>query len=122
MASDNDAPKVTTIAGVALFTIAGFVLLALLPWAEIGMPTGAHLPAVVIGPFNLDLNAVPVHGLYDASAGFLNGMLTKLKNDPNASFYAYSFFLGIALIAAPIGLSLVGREEAEEKTILPVKK
>jgi hypothetical protein len=31
-------------------------------------------------------------------------------------------FMGLAMVAAAIAIVIVGREEAEEKTVLPVKK
>jgi hypothetical protein len=36
--------------------------------------------------------------------------------------YAYALFMGLAMVAAAIAIVIVGREEAEEKTVLPVKK
>ncbi len=36
--------------------------------------------------------------------------------------YAYSLFMFVSLVIASIAIVLIGREDAEEKTILPVKK
>jgi len=36
--------------------------------------------------------------------------------------YAYALFLFAAMIVAAVAIVLIGREDAEEKTILPVKK
>jgi hypothetical protein len=102
--------------GVLLFFGVGFLLLPMLPWAELGLTSG---PAQ-IGPFTISLSALD--GLYKAAFDVLPERLKTLKDDPNYSFYVYSFILGLAMISASIGLNLVGREESEEKTILPVKK
>jgi len=109
-----------TIVGTGLFFVAGFILLPLLPWAEIGLNVGEALKPVTIGPFSLDLK--PLNGLYETVFSALPERLKNLKDDPNYPFYIYSFFLGIAMTCAAIGLALVGREEAEEKTVLPAKK
>jgi len=52
---------------------------------------------------------------------FMNSLIFQMKNG-HFGDYAYSFFLALALVVASIGIVLIGREEAEEKTILPVKK
>jgi hypothetical protein len=122
MANDKGSAGMIAQVGVILFFVIGFILLPLLPWAEIGLPTGAQLPPIVIGPFSIDLNALHLNGLYDAANSQLPQLVKKVQNDPNYQFCVYSFFLGMAMIASAIGLHLVGREESEEKTVLPAKK
>lgn len=112
----NKSTGLLATIGVLLFFGVGFLLLPMLPWAELGLKSG---PAQ-IGPFSVSFSAFD--GLYKAAYDGLPERLKNLKDDPNYSFYVYSFFLGIAMISASIGLNLVGREESEEKTILPVKK
>lgn len=40
----------------------------------------------------------------------------------NFPYYVYSVFLGLAMLAGAIAIQAVGREDSEEKTILPIKK
>jgi hypothetical protein len=40
----------------------------------------------------------------------------------NFGDYAYSLFMCMAMTAAAIAIVLVGKEDAEEKTVLPLKK
>ena len=101
--------------------IAGFGLLVLLVWAEMGLPSGTQAAILQIGPFSLDLNGLKV--LFDSVNGMLPAFVKKVQGDPNYNFYVYSFLLGIAFIVAGVGLHLLGREDdEEEKTVLPVKK
>lgn len=121
--SDKNESALMLTRVLAFVCAAACLLLAFfLPWAEIGLPFGDKLPSVAIGPFLIDLNAMHLNGWYDAAHGQLKDLPEKLKNDPNLKFYVYSFLLGVAMIAAAIGLNLIGREESEEKTVLPVKK
>jgi len=125
MPKDNGSARMIASVGVIIFFVIGFILLPILPWAEIGgsnLPAGAHLPPIVVGPFSIDLNSLGLNGLYDAVSNQLPMVVKKVENDPNYQYYVYSFFLGVAMIAAAIGLHLMGREESEEKTVLPVKK
>jgi hypothetical protein len=40
----------------------------------------------------------------------------------NFGDYAYCLFMGLAITIAAIAIVMIGREDAEEKTVLPVKK
>ena len=42
--------------------------------------------------------------------------------DPNYPYYAYGLFLGVAMFLASIAILAIGRYEAEEVTVIPVKK
>ncbi len=48
--------------------------------------------------------------------------LKKMGAESRFGDYAYSLVMAIAMVAAAIGIAAVGREEAEEKLVLPVKK
>jgi hypothetical protein len=48
--------------------------------------------------------------------------LKKAGAESRFGDYAYSLVMGLAMVAAAIGIAAIGREEAEEKTVLPVKK
>lgn len=110
----------------ALVIIGALVCLAftgLMPWAELGM-NGAF------DNWPLWLRWISEHtGIVlpnYASAGNLatdwTGYLQKAGAEKNLGDYAYSLVMGVAMIGAAIGIAAIGREEAEEKTVLPVKK
>jgi hypothetical protein len=110
----------------ALVIIGALVCLAftgLMPWAELGM-NGAF------DNWPLWLRWISEHtglGLPDynsvASVGAdWTSFLKKAGAETNLGDYAYSLVMGVAMIGAAIGIAAIGREEAEEKTILPVKK
>jgi hypothetical protein len=94
-----------------------------MPWAELGM-NGAF------DNWPLWLRWTSEHtgiGLptYSSAAGLATDWTSYLQKngaDKNLGDYAYSLVIGLAMIAAAIGIAAVGREEAEEKTVLPVKK
>lgn len=89
-----------------------------MPWAELGLPTTA---ADFPGPMKAMVEALGLTGLFESvRQQVVNGIL-KVEHDPNFNFYVYSFFMGFAMIAAAIGICVVGREDAEEKTVLPTK-
>jgi hypothetical protein len=46
----------------------------------------------------------------------------EMNKDPNAPYYLYAVFLGVAMMLASVAINVIGREDAEEKTVLPVKK
>jgi hypothetical protein len=78
-------------------------------------------------------------GLHGMISGFFNSLtptlgtdLTKYLQDKGVSVnpkstaslgdYGYILFMGVALVVAGIGIMIIGKEDAEEKTVLPVKK
>ncbi|CAN5196545.1 hypothetical protein BH11CYA1_BH11CYA1_27610 [soil metagenome] len=115
--------KTIDIVLVVVGAIACLALTGLMPWAELGM-TGAHDAwPLWLRWINLNLG-VPLPS-YDPVAGLSTGWSEYLKKaGVESSFgdYAYSLVMGFALIAAAIGIAAIGREEAEEKTVLPIKK
>jgi len=121
---------------LALFTLG--LSLVFQPWAELGFCLDPKdiTTASLLGP--------PLHALADAYSG-LKGLGLKMqaqtvdqlteeahengvKPDPEwrnpvlSGDYAYVYFMSFALVAAAIAIILIGREDAEEKTVLPVKK
>jgi len=54
-----------------------------------------------------------------------NGLTAPPADDQTptvAGRYAYILFVAIAMVASAVAIILIGREDAEEKTVLPVKK
>lgn len=52
----------------------------------------------------------------------LQNLVDLYLKDPNYPYYAYGLFLGLAMFFASIAILAIGRYEAEEITVLPVKK
>jgi hypothetical protein len=93
--------KFLPIVIVLIFSVLCLCMALLMPWAELGFP--ASLPVLA------ELRQV---------------LASKLPGgeDPQVFvYYVYSLFLGVAMLSASVGLWLEGREESEEKTILPIK-
>lgn len=86
---------------VAIFAFLCLLATALMPWAELGLPAA--------GPFA---------SLRDP----VLSMFQHVQELPGMEYYVYAVMLALAMIAAAIAIGVIGRLEAEEKTILPVKK
>lgn len=118
--------------GIILLAFAGAVVAVsvLMAWSELGF-------AGTLPDWLADLTSRI--GLHGAISGFFNsltpglgGDLTKYLQDKGVSVnpkstaslgdYGYILFMGVALVVAGIGIMIIGREDAEEKTVLPVKK
>jgi hypothetical protein len=118
--------------GIILLAFAGAVVAVsvLMAWSELGF--AGKLP-----DWLADLTTRI--GLHGAISGFFNsltpglgGDLTKYLQDKGVSVnpkstaslgdYGYILFMGLALVVGGIGIMIIGREDAEEKTVLPVKK
>jgi hypothetical protein len=103
--------------------LAGLCLLLslfLLPWAELGF-NGAF-PPWLLGV----MQWLGVVALFDwlgkePFAIQIHEFLTK-QGACNFGDYAYSLFLFAALVAAAVAIILIGREDSEEKLLLPAKK
>jgi hypothetical protein len=94
--------KMLPILVVIVFSVVCLGMALLMPWAELGFP--ASLPQLM--------------QLREALMAKLPG-----GSDPQVFvYYVYSLFLAAAMVSASVGLWLEGREESEEKTLLPVKK
>ena len=50
------------------------------------------------------------------------GVSVNPKSTASLGDYGYILFMGVALTIAGIAIMIIGREDAEEKTVLPVKK
>jgi hypothetical protein len=118
--------------GIILLAFAGAVVAVsvLMAWSELGF-TGTTPDWLT------DLTSRI--GLHGAIAGFFNSItpslgedLTKYlqgkgvsvnpKSTASLGDYGYILFMGVALTIAGIAIMIIGREDAEEKTVLPVKK
>jgi|SRR6516225_9437610 hypothetical protein len=96
------------------------VSLILLPWAELGFK--GDFPAWLswlTGALGIDkcFNEL-------GNCQFAKDIQEYLVQQGAKNFgeYAYSLFLFIALVVAAIAIILIGREESEEKLLLPAKK
>jgi hypothetical protein len=94
------------------------VSIIMLPWSELGF-NGQFPPwlACVLDPIGVAkmFGSIPYgHALQE--------FLTKQGARDNFGDYAYALFMFAALIMAAVAIVLIGREDAEEKTILPLKK
>lgn len=118
--------------GIILLAFAGAVVAVsvLMAWSELGF-------AGTLPDWLADLTSRI--GLHGAISGFFNSLtpglgadLTKYLQDKGVSVnpkstaslgdYGYILFMGVALVVAGIGIMIIGKEDAEEKTVLPVKK
>jgi hypothetical protein len=94
------------------------VSLILMPWSELNF--SGNFPnwlAWAMDPLGVAsfFQSIPMG---DPLKEFLSAQGAKA----NFGDYAYVMFMGLAMVAAAIAIVIVGREEAEEKTVLPLKK
>ncbi len=118
--------------GIILLAFAGAVVAVsvLMAWSELGF-TGATpdwltdltsrigLHGTIAGFFN---SLTPTLGkeLTDYLTG--KGVSVNPKSTASLGDYGYILFMGVALTIGGIAIMIIGREDAEEKTVLPVKK
>jgi hypothetical protein len=100
--------KGLSVALIVLFGAACLLFTGLMPLAELGWLNANTQPGP---PQSLE----PIRA---AVAGFAG----ELQKDANFQYYIYALFLGLAMTAAAIAINVIGREDAEEKTVLPLKK
>lgn len=118
--------------GIILLAFAGVVLAVsgLMAWSELGfagtLPDWLNdllsrigLSKLVSDQFN---GLTPSLG--NDLLNFLKGKGVSVNPKSTASLgdYGYILFMGVALIVAGIGIMVIGREDAEEKTVIPMKK
>jgi len=118
--------------GIILLAFAGAVVAisVLMAWSELGftgtLPDWLHdltsrvgLQAPISGFFN---SLTPSLG--KDLIGYLEGKGVSVNPNSTASLgdYGYILFMGLALVLAGIAIMIIGKEDAEEKTVLPVKK
>ena len=119
---EEDLKSIKDLTLLALALICLLVSLILQPWAELGF-TGKFPPwlAWAMDPLHIakiftwlgeTTIAKNIHAYLTAQGAVAN----------NFGDYAYALFLFVALIAGAVAIVLIGREDAEEKTVLPVKK
>ena len=122
------------LAGLVLCLVASLLLM---PAAEL-MPAQANVPSAVaslspgLSPIRSDEVMQAYKGIAESFAQIKgwSGNLSELSNSPfeeNApgelrAYVLYAIGLSAALIAAAISITAVGRFDAEEKTVIPVKK
>ena len=97
-----------SVALIVLFGAACLFFSGLMPLAELGW-LNANAPQEA---------AQSLAPIREAVAGFAG----ELQKDKNFQYYIYGLFLGLAMTAAAIAINVIGREDAEEKTVLPLKK
>jgi hypothetical protein len=108
-----------TLIVCAIAALVFVVSIVFMPWSELGF-TG-NFPTWL----NWLMQPLGVDKLFNEMLPIGNQIRDFLKNagaTKNFGDYAYSLFIGFALTAAAIAIILVGKEDAEEKTILPLKK
>jgi hypothetical protein len=116
---DPKALKDFIILALALICVG--ISLVLQPFAELGF-TG-KFPGWLqwaMGPLGIskifsDLGQAEV-------SKSMQAFLVSQGAGKNFGDYAYALFLFAALCVAAVAIILIGREDAEEKTVLPVKK
>lgn len=123
----NDA-KLVIVGVVALMVVA--ISLTLMPWAESGfgfepqkLPEWSQHIFDANGPF-ASLKPLGDWAQQALTSKVDKGDLNKSNQiDPIlAGNYMYALAMGAAMTLAAIAIMYVGKEDAEEKTILPVKK
>jgi len=111
---------------IVLVVVGAVVCLAftgLMPWAELGMNgTFDNWPLWLRWVHENLLLPLPNYDQVANLGASWSEYLKKAGAESRLGDYAYSLVMGLAMIAAAIGIAAIGREEAEEKTILPVKK
>lgn len=109
---------------MCLFALGCLFASLLMPWAELHLPETAQQAKMMMPDFLRPLVEIlkPLGILLRPVRDWAVSRLPEANNPVEFSYYAYSFFLALALIAAAFAINAIGREDAEEKTILPVKK
>lgn len=123
---------------LAAFTVVVSVIFQ--PWAELGFcldPKDITTVSLLAGPLHWLSDQYSAFGLKDLGLKLQGQTVDDLteeakqngvKPDPDwknpvlSGDYAYVYFMSFSLVAAAIAIILIGREDAEEKTVLPVKK
>jgi len=124
---------------IGILAIATLVLSAVfMPWTELGFGLDKEEitdRSMLRGPLNaFAAKMEPMNGLAnDLKTNVVNNLNEEVKingGDPSpkwdkavkAGNYAYVLFMAAAMTTAALAIMMIGVEDAEEKTILPVKK
>lgn len=123
---------ILSLKGLVILGLGGVVLLTslLMAWSELGftgvfpdwlndLMTRLHLKEVTAGLFDT-LQKGPGADI----TKFLTSAGVSVNPNSTASLgdYGYIVFMSFALIAAGIAIIVIGKEDSEEITVLPVKK
>jgi len=108
-----------SIALVLVFAGACLFLTAYMPFAELGA-LNPHAPSGVSA--FLGVSAEEIAQAVQPMRELVAGLAGDLQKDQNFQYYTYAFFLCLAMTAAAVAINVVGREDSEEKTVLPLKK
>jgi hypothetical protein len=126
---------------VILMVVVAGISLIFQPWSELGFCLDPNdiTKASMLGPHLKTLaNTYDAMGMKDLGQKLQDQTITGLneeakenglkqpdpdwKNPVLSGDYAYVYFMSFSLLLAAIAIMLIGREDAEEKLILPVKK
>ena len=121
------SPKGIILLAFAAVIVSVSVLMA---WSELGF-TGTLPDWLTDLTTRLGLYK-PISDFFNSLTPGMGGDLTKFlqekgdsvnpKSTASLGDYGYILFMGLALTVAGIGIMVIGKEDAEEKTVLPVKK
>lgn len=125
----NSKPvTIVTTALVAMFAAAAVGLTVMMPASELlGWQTVKHVakpgdsPLLTFPPAEHLAHALTGLGDDACKAIWKKDFATMAKEDANVQYYAYSLFLGLALVAAGLAIAVIGRLDSEERTIIPQK-
>jgi len=115
--------KTIDIVLVVVGAVACLALTGLMPWAELGMDASFQNWPEWLKWLSINLN-IPLPD-YSNLANYASEWTEHLKKagaESRFGDYAYALVMGLAMIASAVGIAAIGREDGEEKTVLPVKK
>jgi hypothetical protein len=94
------------------------ISIVMLPWSELGF--NGHFPPWLAWA----LDPIGIGMFFDHIPGgkAIHDFLSQQGARDKFGDYAYALFMFAALIVAAVAIILIGREDVEEKTILPLKK
>lgn len=113
---------ILTPKGIAILVLAAVCVSAsvLMAWSELGY-TGKFPEWIAWLMQPLGISA-QFNQLSDGPGKELTEFLTKAGAKSNFGDYGYALFMFVAMCAAAIAIMIIGREDSEEKTVIPAKK
>ena len=115
--------KTINLVLVVAGALACLAFTGLMPWAELGMNAKFDNWPEWLRWLATNLNfSLPDYAAVSDLSTQCTAHLKKAGAETRFGDYAYALVMGLAMIGAAIGIGAIGREESEEKTILPVKK
>lgn len=111
----------------AILAIVGGVLCLVItlamPWAELGMNASFDKWPEWLRWLHINAGIpLPDYAFMSGYATQWTEYLKKAGAENKFGDYAYSLIIGVAMVASAIGMTAIGREDGEEKLVLPVKK